>query len=181
MNAKEKNALFRKGLYVSYNSRVNDPESENGINEAGLAEVLEEMEQEGWTEVEPEAVEKNQRIRYIRHEKNEKLKFVAGGFVQKNDYIGKSISYLSGKIWGVYYSDIYVMWTIEGRPRGRPKKEKEEYVVRYKAVPEGDFKHTVKIGDTVVYKTDSLGKKKKFESTMKFEIANRTKNFIVEG
>jgi len=179
-----KNELFKKGEYISYNSRVNDLSSPNGINQDGLDEVLDEMAEEGgWEEVMPQDILKNNRIRYLRLDEARgkgKMKFVAGGFVQKNDLIGESISYLSVKIWGVYYKDIVKLWRIEGLPRGPKKKAvAKSTTIVYKAVPEGNYKYTAKINNTIVYKTNDKSKYEVFIATVKFKRAKETLDFVV--
>lgn len=169
MNCKEKHQLFLEGKYVSYHSRVNTP---FGINKDGLKEVLQEMDDEKiWVEAKNfNDIKPGYRIRYIRVEPNGSEKFVAGGYVRKVNYTEQSVSYLSGRVHGVYFKDVVRMWIALGREPNKTRKKKAKPIkpLKFKKPTITEGKHKIYIGDTLVFCTDLVQRKKIFTSTGKY-------------
>lgn len=174
MEKEKPSDLFKKGLYVSFHKRVNGPE---GIKIEGLKEVLKEMEEEGWKEVNVEDIKLNDRLRYIRTEGN-KQKFVAGGIVRKINNENSSITYLSGKPQGVYKKDLVRVWIKEAI---NPIKIKEpvKKIINFKIPKNPDAKYKVHIGDDLIFSTNDKTVYTKFLETNKYKRALNGDKYVL--
>ena len=155
--------LYKQGLYVSMNSRIN---KEYGIDYDELDILLETMADE-WTEVDYEDIKIGDQIRYIRSNDEANDKFVAGGYVRviEDDYL----MYLSGNIHSLQKDDIKQIWTRPGRITKNPSPKDANIITFNKPATTG--KYEVVINNIVVYRSSDIYKVNRFKATKKYNRA----------